>query len=81
MRISSAWRRVLIIVAVYCVLWFLTALAGTRQVCHSLRDRLRVDSTFVDVLCREDLDTAPDHGFGCCTVVYAPCLVVTYWAY
>jgi len=81
MRTSRGWRRILTIVTGYCVLWLLTAIFGTRQVCQSLRDRMRVDSTFVEVSCREPLMAAPDHAFGCSTVAYAPFLVVSYWAY
>ena len=75
-------RRLLTIVAVYCVLWGVTAIFGTRQVCGHLREMGRIDGTYSAIPCSEIPNyNALDRGYGCCAVSYAPFLVVTHYAY
>jgi hypothetical protein len=76
------WRRLLIFLAVYCALWLVTAIFGTRQVCGQLRETWHIDATYSAISCSEIPDYhAVEHGYGCCAVSYAPFLVVTQHAF
>jgi hypothetical protein len=74
-------RRLLIGVAVYGILWAATALFGTRQVAQNLRDLKHIDESYAPVPCSRFTQPAPEHGWGCCAVSYAPFVVVVQYAY
>jgi len=74
-------RRLLIAGAVYGILWAITALFGTRQVAHHLRDLSHIDASFAPIGCSEFPEAAPDHAWGCCTISYAPFVVIAQYAY
>src|SRR5689334_18271485 len=77
----TLWRRLLITAAIYCALWCITAISGTREACQHLGRNFHVDASYASIPCYQFPESAPDHAFDCCAVSYAPFLVVTQWAY
>ena len=74
-------RRLLIGCLGYGFLWALTGIVGTRQVAQQLRALSHIDDSYTPIACAEIPRTAPDHGWGCCTVSYAPFIVIAQYAY
>jgi hypothetical protein len=77
---SSVSRVVAAILLVYCVLWALTGIRGTRAVRSVVATGLHVDKSFTELTTTDQVRKASGHAYAIQSLSYAPCLVTVAWA-